>query len=781
MTPDSRSWLVIFLKSLGGVVLLAAVFAAGFGLDRWLGHTAPLDPAAENASHGPAAEAEIWTCSMHPNIRQPKPGKCPICAMDLVPVKQSSGGLRELSVTPEAKKLMEIETTPVVRRYVTADVRMVGKVTYDETRLEYITAWVAGRLERMFVNTTGIPVRKGDHMVSIYSPDLYSAENDLIQAMRFAPATRSAGEVDFVESSREKLRRLGLKDEQIAKITKDSKPSDEITIYSPASGIVVTKNRQPGDYVQVGERIYTVSDLTHLWVMLDAYESDLIWLRYGQQVVFTTEAYPGEKFVGRISLIDRWLTDQTRTVKVRVNVENPSGKLKPEMFVRGVVHSQVAAGGLVIDPALAGKWISPMHPEIVKDQPGKCDICGMALVRAEELGYATPGGPAAEPLVIPYSAALITGTRAVVYVELPGREQPTYEGREILLGPRAGDFYLVRHGLIENERVVTRGNFKIDSALQIQAKPSMMTPEGGGGGGHHHGGPTSPGSESPAPAGEVPLSFRHQLGTLEKAAAAVHEAIGTGNEDEVRGAFEGVAAALKQVNAATLTDHARVMWNELAMLLGNDASEGSAVRELSEAKRVAGLLAEHMARVREQFGPAHGGHEGLLVREPIPAGFQKQIGGLWTVYGDVQAGLAADDEKRARDAAARYQTVLARIDPAQLTPPLLDVWNKEKPQLEMVLKSFLGAKDIAALREQFAPLSGSTAAIVTRFGTGTADHLYRIRCSMANGNRGATWLQKDDKPLNPYMGQRMPRCADGSEVIPLPLATVPKKMGHDHE
>ncbi len=142
----------------------------------------------------------------------------------------------------------------------------------------------------------------------------------------------------------------------------------------------------------------------------------------------------------------------------------------------------------MLDASLAGKWISPMHPEIVKDQLGNCDICGMPLVRAESLGYVTAEPTdAAKPLVVPASAALLTGTRAIVYVQIPDAETPTYEGREIVIGPRAWDYYLVKSGLKEGDLVVTNGNFKLDSTLQISAKPSMMTPQGGGGGGHNHG------------------------------------------------------------------------------------------------------------------------------------------------------------------------------------------------------------------------------------------------------------------------------------------------------
>jgi len=231
-------------------------------------------------------------------------------------------------------------------------------------------------------------------------------------------------------------------------------------------------------YVQEGTHIYTIADLSQVWVKLDAYESDLEWIRYGQKVELSTVSYPGELFRGTIAFIDPILDARTRTVKVRVNVDNTKGKLKPNMFVKAIVSSKVAGGGKIMDAELAGQWICPMHPDVIKPVSGICDICEMDLVTSESLGYVSDDvGLAEMPLVIPVSAALITGTRAVVYVRLPDMEKPTYEGREIVLGPRAGDSYLVRSGhLREGELVVVKGNFKIDSALQIQAKASMMNP-----------------------------------------------------------------------------------------------------------------------------------------------------------------------------------------------------------------------------------------------------------------------------------------------------------------
>lgn len=442
---------------------------------------------AEPSGQSSAAATE-WTCSMHPLIREPKPGICPICAMDLVPVEGGGSGKTEparLKTTEAAKALMGLETAPVERRFVAAEVRLVGKVAYDETKLGYITAWVPGRIERMYADYTGMDVQQGDHMVELYSPELLAAKEELQRAAEVlrklpdnGPAVLRETAESALDAVRAKLKRWGLTEAQVRRAEVSGASADRITIYAPMGGTVIERNGSEGMYVDTGTLVYTLADLSTVWVALEAYESDLAWLHYGQKVSFTTEAYPGERFEGTIAFIAPTVDPDTRTVRVRVNVPNADRRLKPEMFVRAVVRSNVATGGRVMDPGLAGKWISPMHPEIVKDGPGTCDVCGMDLVPAEELGYVSADAAADDmPLVIPASAPLITGKRAVVYVEVPEAGQPAYEGREVVLGPRAGAYYLVKEGLREGERVVTQGSFKIDSALQITAKPSMMSPD----------------------------------------------------------------------------------------------------------------------------------------------------------------------------------------------------------------------------------------------------------------------------------------------------------------
>lgn len=459
------------------IALTAVAFAGGYLLG---GSPAP-QPQKTTVQAAP--QVQFWTCAMHPHIRQPVPGQCPMCGMDLIPVADENrreDSTRMLRLSPEAVRLAEIQTAPVERRFVTAEIRLDGKIEYDETRISHITAWVPGRIERMFVDYTGIRVNKGDHMVQLYSPTLISAQQELLLGLDMLDSSSVdmiSGARRNIKAAREKLRLWGLTDSQINAIERTGTVSEQMTIYAPASGIVTDKNGFAGMYVRTGTRIYTVVDLSRLWVMLDAYESDLVWIRYGQDVNFQTTACPGETFSGTLSFIYPMVNPQTRTVKVRVHIANPDGRLKPDMLVIAHVASRVDAAGNVMHAKLVGKWICPMHPEIVKEAAGTCNICGMDLVTTASLGYASVDQREELPLVIPHSAPLITGKRAVVYLAVPG-EEGVFAGREIVLGPRAGAWYIVRKGLAEGDQVVVHGNFKIDSAVHIQAKPSMMTPEG---------------------------------------------------------------------------------------------------------------------------------------------------------------------------------------------------------------------------------------------------------------------------------------------------------------
>lgn len=566
------------------------------------------------SEQAPAGSAEIsdqkttvWTCSMHPNIRQPKPGKCPICLMDLIPITSETGqiGERQISFSQAALKLMEIQTTTVQRKFVEAQVRMVGKIDYDETRVKHIAAWTPGRIDRLYVDYTGVTVNKGDHMVYLYSPQLLSTQAELIQALK-SVENMKAGTSELLKRSilatltaaREKLRLLGLTLEQISDIEKDGQPVDHLTIYAPIGGIVIHKNANEGMYVQTGTKIYTIADLSKLWVKLDAYESDMMWIRYGQEVEFATEAYPGKTFKGRITFIDPILNARTRTVKVRVNVDNPDGTLKPGMFVRAVVKARVAGAGRVMDTAMVGKWICPMHPEIVKDTSGNCDICRMPLATAESLGYVTVDTSGQAPLVIPASAPLITGNRAVVYVKLPNTEKPTFEGREVVLGPRATDYYIVVSGLAEGEIVVTNGNFKIDSALQIQAKPSMMSAE------RPDKGAAAEESAKVMVFDNVPGEFKAQVGKVVVEYFAVQAALAADDAEAAGKTAHNVMTKLDDVDMALLTGPAHMAWMQHTNSLKESLGAIEKAADIEQIRQKFSPLSDELTAVIKSFGTA---------------------------------------------------------------------------------------------------------------------------------------------------------------------------------
>ena len=805
------------------VAMVIAVFAIGFLVRGCFGQHEAVPTSNDTA--GAVSSPAVWTCSMHPQIRSPKPGKCPICGMDLIPVKEGGGtqGPRTFVVTKESAALMNIQTVPVERKFVDAKIRMVGKVAYDETRLAYITAWVPGRLDKLYVDYTGIRVNEGDHMVYLYSPELISAQEELRQAKKTSESfadSSGAGKTALatLQASRERLRLWGLTPEQIA-TAEGGDFSDHITIYAPIGGTVIQRNGQEGMYVDTGMRIYTLADLDEMWVMFDAYESDLPWIRYGQHVVFTTEAYQGEQFEGMIVFIDPFLDPKTRTAKVRVNVSNTDGKLKPEMFVRGIVRSRIAEGGRVADPALVGKWMCPMHPEIVRGDPGNCPLCGMKLATATELGYVPEDElESAKPLVIPVTAALTTGTRAVVYVQLPDADKPTFEGRVIELGPRAGDYYIVHNGLSEGELVVVNGNFKIDSALQILAKPSMMLPGDGAIAGEHAavGGDTNIGHEQLAAVPE----FLEQLAGVYRAYLPLQESLAADDPGAAKVAAVTVTEALKAVDMKLLEGETHIVWMPMATAIDENLAAISTAADLDAMRSFFAALATQLTEALRTFG-LKGGPPAYLIHCPMaldgkgadwlqkdttinnpylgvampgcgdvveqiePAAapspkadastvlpfdsvapaFQEQLAGIYRAYLPLQAALAADGLEAARAAVPPMDAALKTVDMKLLEGEGHMAWMPLAKAMEDGLDAMTKAADLEAIRRIFEPLATNLTQAIHQFGLKDGPPAYVLHCPMAFEGKGADWLQQDDTVRNPYFGAAMPGCGNVVEKI----------------
>ena len=415
------------------LVLVMLIVGLFFG---WMffhssGESTAADKISEaNAGHDHSDEkATIWTCSMHPQIRSDKPGKCPICGMDLIPLSSLTPTEEEIIpnaivMTPSAAKLAEIQTIIVKRGTPEKSLFLQGKAMADERNINELTARFGGRIEKLFINFTGQHVQKGEKMATIYSPELVTAQRELLEAVSYKESRPA-----LYTAARGKLKLWDLSDEQISAIEKLGEPQLYFDINSPITGTVTMRHVALGDYIKEGFALFQVVDLTHVWILFDAYESDLPWINKGDKAIFTIQSLPGKTYTGKVAFIDPFINASTRVAKVRVELNNPKLEIKPEMFVNGTIQSKIAENS--------------------------------------------------HDLLIPKSSVLWTGKRSVVYVKVPERENPTFVYRQITLGPEAGNFYVVADGLSEGEEIATNGTFKIDAAAQLQGLPSMMNPEGG--------------------------------------------------------------------------------------------------------------------------------------------------------------------------------------------------------------------------------------------------------------------------------------------------------------
>lgn len=364
----------------------------------------------------------IWTCAMHPQIRMEQPGKCPICGMDLIPLVQSGSTSIDpgsIHLTPEAAQLANVLTTVISTQKPVREVRLYGKVQADERLLQSQVSHVPGRIERLAVNFTGESVVKGQVLAQVYSPELINAQQELLESAKTKQIQPA-----IYEAAKEKLHQWKLTDNQIESIESSGTVQSVIEVVSNTDGIVTDRLVNTGDYVSQGTTLFEIADLSKVWVLFDAYESDLQFLRRGEKISFTLQALPGINYSGIIAFIDPVIDPVTRVAKVRVETGNQSGRLKPEMFATGIVSTTL------------NEYRNNM--------------------------------------VIPKTAVLWTGKRSVVYVKQPGTDEPIFKIREIGLGPMLGESYVVTDGLSEGEEIVTNGTFSVDAAAQLEGKPSMM-------------------------------------------------------------------------------------------------------------------------------------------------------------------------------------------------------------------------------------------------------------------------------------------------------------------
>ncbi len=372
-----------------------------------------------------AEKKTLYHCPMHPNYISDKPGECPICGMNLVPIEEEEHAKMEMpegtvKITPEKQQLIGVTFGKVEYRNLEKVIRTVARVTYDETKLTYITTKFPGWVEKLYADYTGKLLKKGQPLFSIYSPELVSAQEEYLLALK-AKGYFVGKVYDEVKSSTDNLldsarRRLiywDITEEQIKELEKSRKPLKTMEFYAPCTGFVIEKNVLQGKYVMPGETLYTIADISNIWVLADIYEYELPFVSIGQTTTVELPYFPGEQFTGKITYIYPYLETETRTVKVRIELPNKDFKLKPDMY--GNINLKVNLG--------------------VK-------------------------------LTIPESAVLDSGMRKLIFID---RGEGYFEPREVKLGSKIDDYYEVIEGVREGEKVVTSANFLIDSESKLKS------------------------------------------------------------------------------------------------------------------------------------------------------------------------------------------------------------------------------------------------------------------------------------------------------------------------
>ncbi|MFT4759149.1 MAG: Cu(I)/Ag(I) efflux system membrane fusion protein [Paraglaciecola sp.] len=533
-------------KKIIGTAIVAVIIGLGLGY-LIFGNQNTRKPLTENHQHGMEKEAspipnaeEIWTCSMHPQIRQPESGDCAICGMDLILLEENtSDDPLVLQMTKSAVKLANIQTTTVGKSTIEtgSTMRLSGKVQADERRASSQVAHVAGRIEKLYVTFTSEQVNKGQKLAEIYSPDLISAQRELLEALKLQDLNP-----DLVEATRKKLRYLKISNSTIQNIEDKGSIQETFTLYADASGIVSDRKVSVGDYIAKGEPLFHLMNLSQVWVLFDAYEEALGHIKKGDKIEFTTPSISNKTFTTSITFIDPIIDPMTRVVSLRTEVRNSSRLLKPEMLVYGILKNK---------------------------------------------------GLQNKTLTVPKSAVLWTGKRSVVYVKVPDTEIPSYQFREVQLGEGTGNGYPIMSGLEAGEQVVTNGSFTIDAAAQLNNQASMMNRN-----------VTIKKEKVGIPnfQKETPDVFKKQLNEVTNAYIQLKDALVATDGRKAIPTAEIVVARIDMVDMKLLKGDAHIYWMEQLDALQAHSQKITKIEDIEEQRKQFGFLSTALINSIEAFG-----------------------------------------------------------------------------------------------------------------------------------------------------------------------------------
>ena len=518
------------------IIIITAAISLGVGYLLFSSKKGP------TATEEAPSSLEVYTCSMHPQIRQNKPGKCPLCGMNLEVIKSSQNDM-VLEMSKNAVKLANIQTVEVGLN--TGEEKVVtlsGKIKADERLASSLVSHIPGRIEQLFVSFTGERVKKGQQLATLYSPEVVSAQGELIEALKWKD-----NKPNLLEAARKKLRNWKVPDTVIEQIEQTGKLQTSIPVLADQNGIIINRRVAVGDYVKAGTVMFDVTRLDRLWVLFDAYEEDLASIRLGDRVEYIVSAVPDRKFTARISFIDPLINPQTRVATLRAEVSNTQGLLKPEMFVRGVVKTR---------------------------------------------SQANKGS-----LAVPKTAVLWTGPRSVVYVQQDNTEVPSFEFREVEIGEAIGDQYQIHAGLERGERVVVNGAFVIDAAAQLNNMASMMNRQVR---------LTGQTDQTPDYQEQTPERFQSLLSDLVFAYVAIKDALVQSNPGVAAKATTTFSQVCKQLDADLLKGEALTYWKKQHKGLKAHSRNLNSSKDIEEQRKQFEQITEVLVKVVRAFGTNQG-------------------------------------------------------------------------------------------------------------------------------------------------------------------------------